>query len=246
MRVLLGGHHSNNMNNSNNYQAQATFQEAVNLYQQGLPLSTIQAQTGWTIQNGMWAYAGYNNVGAGSSIPMFSTASTTGAAPQGSGIDLGLFSKVGKTGYNVYNAPEGQNIFGKDGSLGGGWMAALGGAMAGYNQGKKNYEEDPNMWSGEDGFGTYHKDYRAELGGGTLGGVMGYFGGPVGAAVAGPTVKVVHPYAEKFSRNMINFGDKWGGATGAMLMDPAAAASSGKYSWGEIFQVPFTKKLFNW
>lgn len=136
--------------------------------------------------------------------------------------------------------------FGKGGQLGGGWVPAIGGAIAGYSQGAQNYRDDPNMWSGKDGYGKYHKDYRAEVGGGTLGGVMGYFGGPFGAALAGPAVKEAHKVMEPATRSVVNFGDKWGGATGAMMMDPAAAASSGKYSWGEIFQVPFTKKLFGW
>lgn len=236
------------MNNSNNFQAQLTFKEAVDLYQQGVPLPSIQAQTGWTLQNGLWSYVGYNNIGTTAQTPTFSTVpNNQNQSQQSSGnFDLGLLTKLGKTGYNVYNAPENQGMFGNDGSLGGGWMSALAGAMAGYNQGRKNYEEDPNMWSGKDGYGTYHKDYRAEVGGGTLGGVMGYWGGPIGAALAGPAVKGAHSFMEPATRNVVNFGDKWGGATGAMLMDPAAAASSGKYKWGEIFQVPFTKNLFNW
>lgn len=118
--------------------------------------------------------------------------------------------------------------------VGGGWMSAAGGALNGYMQGRKNYEEDPNMWSGKDGYGKYHKDYRAEVGGGFLGGVMGYYGGPVGAALAGPVTKAVHPYAEKGTREVINFGDKVGGAGGALALDPIGTVSTGKYSWGEI------------
>ena len=137
-------------------------------------------------------------------------------------------------------------LFGSGGELGGGWMSGVAGGLAGYNQGRQNYENDPNMKSGADGFGKYHKDYRAEVGGGTLGTVLGYWGGPLGAAAAGPAVKEAHKFMEPTTRKLVNFGDKWGGATGAMLMDPAAAISSGKYSWGEVFQVPFTKKLFGW
>lgn len=152
--------------------------------------------------------------------------------------DAGGIESVGGSGN--------QNWFGGGGKLGGGWGSAFGGALSGYNQGAQNYRDDPNMWNQKDGFGTQHKDYRAEVGGGTLGGVMGYFGGPVGAALAGPTVKAVHPFAEKTTRGLINFGDKWGGATGASMMDPVGTMSSGKYKWGEIFQVPFTKNLFGW
>lgn len=211
----------------NNYQAQLTFQEAVSLYQQGIPLPSIQAQTGWTLENGAWTYTGYGN--NNQQTNQIQTESQGQQGKQG-GFDWNM---LGKTGYNVYNAPEGQSLFGRDGSLGGGWMAALTGALAGYNQGKKNYEEDPNMWSGADGYGKYHKDYRAELGGGALGGVMGYWGGPIGAAAAGPTVDFIHPYAEKTTRNVINFGDKLGGAWGGVSFDPAGALASGKYSWGE-------------
>lgn len=125
-------------------------------------------------------------------------------------------------------------MFGNGGSLGGGWFPAAAGAMAGYSQGAQNYRDDPNMWSGKDGYGKYHKDYRAEVGGGVLGGVMGYWGGPFGAALAGPVVKAVHPVAEKGTREGINFGDKIGGAGGALMIDPIGTTASGKYSWGEL------------
>lgn len=150
----------------------------------------------------------------------------------------------GKPG--AYVSQGNTNWFGNGGQLGGGWFPAAAGALSGYAQGSQNYRDDPNMWSGKDGYGKYHKDYRAEVGGGVLGGVMGYFGGPFGAALAGPAVKEAHKVMEPSTRSVINFGDKWGGATGAMMMDPVGAASSGKYSWGEIFQVPFTKNLFGW
>lgn len=125
-------------------------------------------------------------------------------------------------------------MFGNGGTLGGGWFPAAAGALAGYSQGAQNYRDDPNMWNKKDDFGTAHKDYRAEVGGGVLGGVMGYYGGPVGAALAGPTVKAVHPYAEKGTRAVINFGDKVGGAGGALMLDPIGTTASGKYSWGEL------------
>lgn len=124
--------------------------------------------------------------------------------------------------------------FGEGGQLGGGWGSAAGGALMGYAQGAQNYQNDPNMQNQKDSFGTAHKDYRAEVGGATLGGVMGYYGGPVGAALAGPTVKAVHPFMEKGTRGVINFGDKVGGAGGAMMLDPIGTAASGKYKWGDV------------
>lgn len=116
------------------------------------------------------------------------------------------------------------------GSYGG---AAVGGLMGAY-QGHQNYLNDPNMRNQKDGFGTAHRDYRAEVGGGTLGGVMGWYGGPIGAALAGPTVKLVHPFMEKGTRGVINFGDKVGGSSGALALDPIGTVASGKYSWGDL------------
>lgn len=170
-------------------------------------------------------------------------AEVTGDSFVGSQLDSPDFTP---SAGGMYDGGGSTQWFGNGGELGGGWLSAAAGGLAGYNQGRENYKNDPNMWNQKDGFGTQHKDYRAEVGGGTLGGVMGYWGGPVGAALAGPTVKAVHPFAEKTTRGLINFGDKWGGATGASIMDPVGTMSSGKYKWGEIFQVPFTKKLFGW
>ena len=180
------------------------------------------------------------NAGA-SSVPMGSMdfAGSSAAGSSGGGLmDFG--SSFGSTGSSTVapgtaaaGAPS-TGTFGAGGSLGGGWASAAGGALSGYLAGRENYANDPNMWSGEDGYGKYHKDYRAEVGGGTLGGVMGYWGGPVGAALAGPVVKAVHPYAEKGTRKVINFGDKVGGAGGALMLDPIGTVSTGKYSWGEL------------
>ena len=143
----------------------------------------------------------------------------------------------------------GTQWFGNGGQLGGGWASAAGGALNGYMAGRQNYQNDPNMWNKKDGFGTHHKDYRAEIGGGTLGGVMGYWGGPIGAALAGPTVKLVHPYAEKGTRAVINAGDKVGGSGGALMVDPIGTVSSGKYSWGDLGKGALlgpAKKWFGW
>ena len=180
------------------------------------------------------------NAGA-SSVPMGSMdfAGSSAAGSSGGGLmDFG--SSFGSTGSSTVapgTAAAGTpstGTFGAGGSLGGGWASAAGGALSGYMAGRENYANDPNMWNQKDNFGTAHKDYRAEVGGGVLGGVMGYYGGPVGAALAGPTVKAVHPYAEKGTRAVINFGDKVGGAGGALMLDPIGTTASGKYSWGDL------------
>lgn len=141
----------------------------------------------------------------------------------------------------------GDNIFGQGGKLGGGWLPAAGGALSGFMEGKKFYDENPEiMQEGKDGFGENYKDFRTMLGGAALGGTMGYFGGPIGAALAGPATKAVNPLAEKFSRGMVNFGDSWGGAAGAFSMDPAATIASGKYSFGDYLKPPIISKWFGW
>lgn len=174
--------------------------------------------------------AGFGSA-AGSKLPTEAAAPLPGGESFGSGGS----ATIGETGgFATGAADSSPGLFGNGGSLGGGWASAAGGALNGYMQGRQNYADDPNMWNGKDGYGKYHKDYRAEVGGGTLGGVLGYYGGPVGAAVAGPVVKWVHPYAEKGTRGVINFGDKVGGAGGALMLDPIGTVASGKYSWGEL------------
>lgn len=173
------------------------------------------------------------------------------------GYDLGSgLGEVADTGGSLDAGTAGS--FDGSSSLGSGsWAGAVGGAITGvmtaYNRRKKyaaQGKEDPVMERAkEDGFGEYHKDNRDIAGGGTLGGVLGYFGGPVGAAVAGPVVEWAHPYGEKISRTMIKTGDKIGGAGGAMMLDPIGTVSSGKYknkdlvggallgpAWGWFFQ----------
>lgn len=132
------------------------------------------------------------------------------------------------------NGSEDTSALSSEASSGGDWFSAAGGALNGYMAGRENYKNDPNMRNGKDGYGKYHKDYRAEVGGGFLGGVLGYYGGPVGAAVAGPAVKLAHPVMEPATREVINFGDKVGGSGGALALDPIGTVSSGKYSWGEL------------
>lgn len=146
------------------------------------------------------------------------------------------------------NLMDSSQPFGGGESAGGSWGGAALGALAGMNQGHQNYLNDPNMRSGQDGYGKYHRDYRAEVGGGFLGGVLGYYGGPVGAAFAGPAVKLAHPYAERGTREVMNFGDKVGGESGSLALDPIGTMASGKYSWGDLGKGALlgpAKKWFN-
>ena len=117
------------------------------------------------------------------------------------------------------------------GGMGGSWAGVPGGVMSGIQAGNKNYQNDPNMRNQKDGFGTKYRDSRAEVGGAVLGGVMGYYG--LGAA-AGPAVEALHPVMEPATRWAINTGDSFGGAGGAMMMDPFGTVASGKYSGEEL------------
>lgn len=119
-------------------------------------------------------------------------------------------------------------------SSSGSWLGAITGAMGGYSTGKRYAETEPEMSSGEDGFGTYHHDARTEIGGGILGGVMGYWGGAAGSAAAPAVTDWIHPYAQDMTRDVIMAGDEIGGVTGAMVVDPIGAMASGKYSNEEI------------
>lgn len=184
-------------------------------------------------------------------------AGSAAAGSEGSGLmDFGAsFGSTGSStvtpGTSAAGASNGgwMNSLGIGGGQGGlSYASAAGGALNGYMAGRDNYKNDPNMSNQKDGFGTNHKDYRAEIGGGTLGGVMGYYGGPIGAALAGPTVKAVHPFMEKGTRGVINFGDKVGGESGALALDPIGTMASGKYSWGDLGKGALlgpAKKWFN-
>lgn len=123
---------------------------------------------------------------------------------------------------------------GKDGQssgMGGSWGGAASGAMQGAMAGHMNYQNDPNMSNKKDGFGTHYRDNRAEVGGAVLGGVMGYYG--LGE-LAGPAVTAAHPVMEPTTRWLINTGDSFGGAGGALMMDPIGTVSSGKYSGEQL------------
>jgi hypothetical protein len=137
-------------------------------------------------------------------------------------------------------------MFGSSSGLMAKGIPVAGGVLAGLQAGDANYRNDPNMTNQRNGFGTNYPDMRAHVGGAVLGGVMGYFGGPAGAAFAGPAVELVHPYAEQATRTMINFGDSWGGVGGAMMMDPIGTLSSGKYGIGELAKGAFLGPFAKW
>jgi hypothetical protein len=163
------------------------------------------------------------------------TAGNATAAQQGYGsLDHANYNDVANTiddagGAEATNQDAGSG----GGGSGGSYLGAATGALGGYSRGKKNYYTDPAMRSGEDGYGRYHRDYRAEIGGGILGGVLGYYA-PYASGAAGPIVEWIHPYMQDMTRDVINFGDRIGGVTGAMLLDPIGAYASGKYSNKDI------------
>jgi hypothetical protein len=121
---------------------------------------------------------------------------------------------------------------GSGGGFGGGsWAGVPGGAISGAMAGHQASINDPDMSNGKDGFGKHWRDSRAEVGGAVAGGVMGYYG--LGA-LAGPAVTASHPWMESSTRWLINTGDSFGGAGGALMMDPIGTVASGKYSAGDL------------
>lgn len=115
--------------------------------------------------------------------------------------------------------------------MGAGWAGVPGGAVNGFMAGHYNAQTDPNMSNKKDGFGTKYRDSRAEVGGTILGGVMGYYG--LGA-LAGPATIAAHKFMEPATRSAIKWGDSWGGAGGALMVDPIGTVASGKYSGEEL------------
>lgn len=131
---------------------------------------------------------------------------------------------------------------GSGGSFGGSWAGVPGGAISGWMAGEANYRNNPNMTNKKDGFGEHYQDYRSRVGGAIGGGVLGYYG--LGS-IAGPAVTAAHPIMEPVTRWLINTGDSFGGAGGALMMDPIGTVASGKYSGEELAKGalfgPFTK-----
>ena len=144
--------------------------------------------------------------------------------PQGGGGGMGSMMGMGKS---LMGGGEGS----QSGMGGGSWGGAVGGALSGAAAGHMNYQNDPNMSNQRDGFGTKYRDNRAEVGGAVLGGVMGYYG--LGG-MAGPAVQAAHPVMEPTTRWLINTGDSFGGAGGALMMDPIGTVASGKYDGKEL------------
>ena len=85
-----------------------------------------------------------------------------------------------------------------------------------------------------DGFGVHSGDNRHMAGKATMQ-VIGNWLGPVGGgAIGGALAEVLHPVGEAVSRNVIRAGDKLGGASGALMLDPIGTTVSGKYSNEEL------------
>jgi hypothetical protein len=126
--------------------------------------------------------------------------------------------------------------------IGGGWAGVPGGVVNGVMAGHYISQTDPNLSNQKDGFGKNWQDRRAYVGGAITGGVMGYYG--LGA-LAGPATIAASKFMEPATRAAIKWGDSWGGAGGALMLDPIGAVASGKYSGGELLKGaalgPFTK-----
>lgn len=153
-----------------------------------------------------------------------------GAAPQQSSGNQGGMGMLGGLAGGMLKGQGGGG--GNAGGFGGGSIAGIpGGAISGAMAGHYAAKNDPDMSSGKDGFGKHWRDSRAEVGGAVAGGVMGYYG--LGA-LAGPAVTASHPFMEGATRSLIKFGDSWGGAGGALMMDPLGTVASGKYSAGDL------------
>lgn len=126
--------------------------------------------------------------------------------------------------------------------MGAGWGGAASGAVNGFMAGHYVSQTNPNHSNQKDGFGKNWQDRRAYVGGTILGGVMGYYG--LGS-LAGPATVYASKFMEPATRAAIKWGDSWGGAGGALMVDPIGTVASGKYSAKELAKGallgPFTK-----
>lgn len=171
-------------------------------------------------------------------------------------IDSGSMSG----GQSAANTPTGSEAYIDSGQMGegasnssssdgGSYLGAATGAMAGYGQGTASEYTNPDYTSGEDDYGKYdtmgtgggikgkngkvYYDKRGQIGHTIGGGFLGYWGGsPLVSSVA----RWSDPYLEDMTRSVLNIGDKFGGVTGAMLVDPIGAIASGKYSTNDILK----------
>jgi hypothetical protein len=180
------------------------------------PESAQSAYRNYSTATPAWAFVA-NRQSAPAQQPQQQSNPMMGAA---TGIGMGMLQGQGGAG----GASGG-------GFGGGSWAGVPGGAISGAMAGHQAAQNDPNMSNGKDGFGKHYRDSRAEVGGAVAGGVMGYYG--LGA-LAGPAVTASHPYMEPATRWLINTGDSFGGAGGALMMDPIGTVASGKYSGGEL------------
>lgn len=190
-----------------------------------------------------------NNANNAASAPGGSGNLGSGIAGNNAALDNG-FETMDTSGYNEQAAyiddaggAEATNPDAGSSDSGGSYLGAATGALAGYGAGKKNYYTDPAMRSGEDDFGKYHRDYRAEVGGGVGGGVIGYFSEGLANPLIPALVEWSHPYMQDMTRDMIMLGDRAGGAYGAMLVDPIGTWASGRYSNADLAASGFTPLL---
>lgn len=193
----------------------------------------LTGASGSTVQDGANATAYYDS-GSG----MWIDSNTGQGIQSGTQVPAGYTATESSSTIAANDAASGSSTSNTSAYLG-----AATGALAGYGRGKKNYYTDPAMRSGEDGFGKYHRDYRAEVGGGVLGGVIGYYTNGLGNGFVGPIVDWFHPYAQDMTRDAIMLGDKVGGAYGAMVMDPIGTWASGKYSNSDLVASSLTPML---
>ena len=85
-----------------------------------------------------------------------------------------------------------------------------------------------------DGFGVHSGDNRHIAGKTTMQAVGSWLLPKGGSAIGGALAEVLHPVGEAVSRNVIRAGDKLGGASGALILDPIGTTVSGKYSNEEL------------
>lgn len=104
-----------------------------------------------------------------------------------------------------------------------------------------------------DGFGKEGPDNRHMAGKATMSVIGRWLGGPLGGLAGSALAEVVHPVGEAVSRGAITTGDKAGGVSGAILMDPIGTSASGKYKPEDIAKgnlaiaagVPWAGKFFS-
>lgn len=181
---------------------------------------------GYLDQSGRAVDTGFGDTGLGGGLRASDTGPGLQQGNSGFGYDATANNGAGEMTLNGKSSN----------TSGGSWGSAVTGALAGAGAGVNNYYKDPNMRNQKDGFGVHHADYRATIGGGTVGGLMGYYGGSLGSMAAPMVVDAIHPTMERLTRTMINTGDKLGDSAGAYVADPIGTVASGKYSNEQLLQ----------